>query len=101
MKVVGVKELKARLSEYLRLAKAGESVLVTERNEVVAELRAVRRQMPLAAERYEDILEALTTTGELTRAAQPKRDWTWRSRGLGLAPGTARALIDELRRDGP
>ena len=62
MKVVGVKELKARLSEYLRLAKAGESVLVTERNEVVAELRAVRRQMPLAAERYEDILEALTTT---------------------------------------
>jgi hypothetical protein len=30
MKVVGIKELKARLSEYVRLAKAGDTVLVTE-----------------------------------------------------------------------
>ncbi len=36
---VGIKELKNRLSEYLRLVKAGEVVLVTERGEVVAELR--------------------------------------------------------------
>lgn len=49
MKVVGVKELKARLSEYIRLAKAGESILVTERNEVVAELRGARRQAPVVA----------------------------------------------------
>ena len=99
MKVVGVKELKARLSEYIRLAKAGESILVTERNEVVAELRAARRQRPAAADRYEDILDALATAGEITRAAQPKGDWTWRSRGLGLPPGTAQALLDELRRE--
>ena len=38
MKAVGVKVLKAKLSEYLRLVKAGETVLVTERDEVVAEL---------------------------------------------------------------
>ena len=38
MKVVGIKQLKVRLSEYVRLAKAGETVLVTERDEVVAEL---------------------------------------------------------------
>lgn len=38
MKTVGVRELKNRLSEYLRQVRAGESVLVTDRGEVVAEL---------------------------------------------------------------
>lgn len=38
MKTVGVRELKNRLSEYLRQAKAGDSVLVTDRGQVVAEL---------------------------------------------------------------
>lgn len=37
-KTVGVRELKDRLSEYIRNARAGESVLVTDRGEVVAEL---------------------------------------------------------------
>ncbi|MGH8578066.1 MAG: type II toxin-antitoxin system Phd/YefM family antitoxin [Gammaproteobacteria bacterium] len=31
MKIVGLKQLKARLSEYIRLAKTGETVLVAER----------------------------------------------------------------------
>lgn len=38
MRKVGVRELKNRLSEYLRHARAGETVLVTDRGEVVAEL---------------------------------------------------------------
>lgn len=38
MKTVGVRELKNRLSEYLRRAKSGEGVLVTDRGQVVAEL---------------------------------------------------------------
>jgi prevent-host-death family protein len=38
MKTVGVRELKNRLSEYIRHVRAGESVLVTDRGEVVAEL---------------------------------------------------------------
>jgi prevent-host-death family protein len=38
MKTVGVRELKNRLSEYLREVRAGERVLVTDRGEVVAEL---------------------------------------------------------------
>jgi prevent-host-death family protein len=40
MKTVGVRELKNRLSEYLREVRTGESVLVTDRGEVVAELSA-------------------------------------------------------------
>lgn len=39
MKAVGIRELKDRLSAYLRLVRSGEVVLVTDRGEVVAELR--------------------------------------------------------------
>ncbi len=38
MKTVGVRELKNRLSEYLRQVRSGEGVLVTDRGEVIAEL---------------------------------------------------------------
>lgn len=38
MHAVGIKELKDRLSEYVRLAASGERVLVTDRGVVVAEL---------------------------------------------------------------
>lgn len=40
MRAVGLKELKNRLSEYVRLASRGERVLVTNRDRVVAELVA-------------------------------------------------------------
>jgi antitoxin (DNA-binding transcriptional repressor) of toxin-antitoxin stability system len=42
MYAVGIRELKNRLSEYVRLAAAGERVLVTDRDRVVAELTAPR-----------------------------------------------------------
>lgn len=42
MKTVGVRELKNRLSEYLREVRRGENVLVTDRGEVVAELSPPR-----------------------------------------------------------
>jgi antitoxin (DNA-binding transcriptional repressor) of toxin-antitoxin stability system len=38
MRAVGLKVLKNRLSEYVRLAASGETVLVTDRERVVAEL---------------------------------------------------------------
>jgi antitoxin (DNA-binding transcriptional repressor) of toxin-antitoxin stability system len=38
MRYVGLKVLKNRLSEYVRLAASGETVLVTDRDRVVAEL---------------------------------------------------------------
>jgi antitoxin (DNA-binding transcriptional repressor) of toxin-antitoxin stability system len=38
MRSVGLKVLKNRLSEYVRLAAAGETVLVTDRERVVAEI---------------------------------------------------------------
>jgi antitoxin (DNA-binding transcriptional repressor) of toxin-antitoxin stability system len=38
MRCIGVKALKNKLSEYLRLIAAGESVLVTDRDRVIAEM---------------------------------------------------------------
>jgi len=38
MRAVGLKTLKNKLSEYVRLAARGETVLVTDRDRVVAEL---------------------------------------------------------------
>jgi prevent-host-death family protein len=97
MKAVGIKQLKAKLSEYVRLVKTGETILVTERDEIVAELRPARRQAP--RDTLEDVLDALADSGEITRAGLPKGNWTWKATGLGLAPGTAQTILDEIRDD--
>lgn len=39
MKTAGIRQLKNRLSEYIRLVRDGEQVLVTDRGRVVAEIR--------------------------------------------------------------
>jgi prevent-host-death family protein len=43
MRAVGLKTLKNKLSEYVRLAAAGETVVVTDRGRRVAELGPPRR----------------------------------------------------------
>lgn len=40
MRSVGIRELKNKLSQYLRLVRNGETLLVTDRGEVIAEIRA-------------------------------------------------------------
>ncbi len=51
MRSVGLKVLKNKLSEYVRLAAAGETVLVTDRDKVVAELVPPREgRSPLLAD---------------------------------------------------
>ena len=51
MRSVGLKTLKNKLSEYVRVAAAGETVLVTDRDRVVAELTPPRPgRSPLLAD---------------------------------------------------
>ena len=53
MRAVGVKTLNSRLSEYLRLAAGGETVLVTDRDRVVAEICPPREsRSPLVADAF-------------------------------------------------
>jgi antitoxin (DNA-binding transcriptional repressor) of toxin-antitoxin stability system len=53
MRAVGLKVLKNKLSEYVRLAASGETVLVTDRDRVVAEI------VPPRAGRGLDLRDAL------------------------------------------
>lgn len=56
MRRVGIKLLKNELSKYVRAAEAGETVLVTDRDRVVAELAPPRR-------RQEPTIEAVLARG--------------------------------------
>jgi antitoxin (DNA-binding transcriptional repressor) of toxin-antitoxin stability system len=53
MRAVGIKTLKNKLSEYVRVASEGETILVTDRDRVVAELG------PPQAGRATDVSDAL------------------------------------------
>jgi prevent-host-death family protein len=66
---VSVRELKDRLSEYLRRVEKGERVVVTDRKRPVAELGPVARQHMT----QEQWLEFLEERGELTRAKRPRK----------------------------
>lgn len=92
MRVIGLKVLKNKLSEYVRLAAGGETVLVTDRDRVVAEIVPPH---PTRARRVSDsLLAELVRTGvvspPLTRTNQPPR-------GKPVAP--LNAVIAELRED--
>ena len=64
MKSVGLRELKNRLSEYVRQVRSGEEVLVTDRGEVVAEL--VRPGQGLDERRDASSLVVLARKGQVT-----------------------------------
>ncbi len=73
MYAVGIRELKNRLSEYVRLAASGERVLVTDRDRVVAELTAPRggtaETVPDAV--IADLVRKGLATPPLTRERRP------------------------------
>jgi antitoxin (DNA-binding transcriptional repressor) of toxin-antitoxin stability system len=71
MSEVGIKVLKNRLSEYVRAAAAGETVLVTDRGRVVAELIAPRVRSGASA--AEQRLGELVRQGLVTPASRPLR----------------------------
>ena len=53
MRSVGIKVLNSRLSEYVRLAASGETILVTDRDRVVAELGPLREtRSPILADAF-------------------------------------------------
>ncbi|MGD0191392.1 MAG: type II toxin-antitoxin system prevent-host-death family antitoxin [Rhizomicrobium sp.] len=69
MKTVGLRELKNRLSEYVRHVRNGETVTVTDRGEVVAELVPPRRSQDQATSG----LEELARRGEVRLAKSSTR----------------------------
>lgn len=92
MRAIGLKVLKNRLSEYIRLAAAGETILVTDRDRVVAEL------VPPNSTRGENVSDTLLADavrkGWLTPPLMPQ---------LGAPPRLPikrfRMLMNELQED--
>ncbi len=70
MRAVGIKELKNRLSEYVRLAASGERILVTDRDRVVAELVAPEPGRPQTAS--DAVLAKAARSGWLRPPVLPK-----------------------------
>lgn len=98
MKEVGIRELKNRLSEYVRLVRAGEVVMVTDRGEVVAELRPPRSTAAHAEEEGHPGLADLARRG-LVRLGEPNRPGLYPVLPSVTPPGTAERLLDEERGD--
>ena len=70
MRAVGLKVLKNRLSEYVRLAQGGETILVTDRDRVVAEIVPPRQDRSQAAS--DAVLTDMIRKGWITPAATPR-----------------------------
>jgi antitoxin (DNA-binding transcriptional repressor) of toxin-antitoxin stability system len=76
MRAVGIKILKNKLSEYVRLAASGETVLVVDRDRVVAELappREGRAEALRDAELAEAVRKGLLTPPAITAIEPPPR----------------------------
>ncbi len=85
---VGVKNLKNNLSAYLRQVKRGVRVLVTDRDEVIAEIGQPRKQRGDLPPLFEEWIRR----GELRPGRRPRRP-------LPVSPvrfpaGTAQRLLD-------
>ncbi len=92
MKRVGIKEFKSKLSAFLRLVEAGESLIVTDRGREIAEVRR-RGQQAQSSGAYDDMV----ARGAIRPPLAPD-DLEWLAEpGPRLPAGTAQALIDAQR----
>jgi antitoxin (DNA-binding transcriptional repressor) of toxin-antitoxin stability system len=92
MRAVGLKVLKNKLSEYVRLAAGGETVLVTDRDRVVAEIVPPQPgRSPLLADA---LLAEAVRNGWLTPPALADKTPPPRKPVM-----TLRKLMHELQRD--
>lgn len=99
MRAVGIRELKNQLSHYVRLVEAGESVLVTHRGTVVAELRPPDPTKEAAGtERHDARLLEFARRGRIAPGAPHDPD-LYHSRPRLLPPGRLQELLDAERTD--
>jgi antitoxin (DNA-binding transcriptional repressor) of toxin-antitoxin stability system len=96
VRTVGVRELKNRLSEYLREVRRGVRILVTDRSTIVAELREPGASYgPPATD--DPVLARWIREGLVTMPTRPKSKLPVSP--VTLPPGTAKRLIDEDREE--
>jgi prevent-host-death family protein len=89
MRTVGLKILKNKLSEYVRLAAAGETIVITDRGHTVAEIVPPRREP-------ESVIERGVREGWIRPAT---RGPDWPPRGKPVPGLTFEQLMADLERD--
>lgn len=93
MKSVNIAELKNRLSSYLSEVKAGEEILVRDRNLPIA------RIVPLAQASGDEDLLALAAQGKLRLGEGTIDDSLWELPAPRIAPGILRHTLEQERDD--
>ena len=96
MRTIGIRELKSQLSRVLRDVQGGDTVLVTDRGRVVAELRRPDASQWVVSPQ-ERALARLASEGHL-RLGERARD-PYQGSPPTSPDGTARQLLDEERGD--
>jgi prevent-host-death family protein len=93
MSAVGVRELKNRLTHYLRQARKGEEVIVTERGHPVAVLHSLAH-----VDRASSLHTRLARLAALGIVTMPTRKRFGRNRPLRLSgPPVSKAIIEDRR----
>ncbi len=93
MRVVNIKELKAKLSAYLRDVVHGETFLVTDRGVVVAKLGAANAESTGPPAPSDDVASRLAATG-FRAPVRARRSTDYRRVGPGS--GLSTEEIDDL-----
>jgi antitoxin (DNA-binding transcriptional repressor) of toxin-antitoxin stability system len=92
MKTVGLKTLKTKLSEYVRAAAAGETIVITDRGRIVAEINPPKPKQ-------ESVIERGIREGWITPAVRGP-DWPPQGKPVpGLTLEQILADLDEARKD--
>jgi antitoxin (DNA-binding transcriptional repressor) of toxin-antitoxin stability system len=97
MREVGIRELKNRLSEYVRLVREGETVMVTDRGQVVAELRPPEPDSELAR-KYPKLVE-MARRGLVRLPLQPNGPDAYPRLPPLASPVSSAEILDWLRGD--
>jgi prevent-host-death family protein len=97
MKTVGLRELKNSLSKYVRHVRKGETIAITDRGEVVAELTPPGYSTTDSA--IPPGMLELARKGLLTLPKRKNHPSVYKTHPRALPPGRALQLLDEERGD--
>jgi prevent-host-death family protein len=96
MKKAGIAELKNNLSRYLDQVKSGESILVLDRNQPVAQIVPFQRG-GRGALAEDDRLARLERKGLIRRGSGGSGRWLTKRRLVKVPGGILQGLLDERR----
>ena len=93
MRSTNIANLRNHLTKYLREVRAGEAIVVRDRQRPIAKI------VPLAVDDETAEDTALVAAGLMRKAERALPRSFWKTRRADLAPGTAVAAVSEDRED--